>query len=332
MHPDRALTQAQTVSMTEWTVMREQAAMLVKTGFLPESIKTPEQAVAIILQGREIGIPTMAALQTINVIKGKPTVSPQLMLALIYRSKQVETLAIEEETETRCVVLMKRKGQPAHRESFTIEDARKITTSEYENGQKKSVPLADKYNWRSMPKTMLKWRAIAACSRVVFPDVVLGLYTPEEMGAEVEVTEDGQVLIASGAASEARTITPEGEVLDAMRGRLAPEMQTWGSLEPEANAPDQLSAPNAAEVLNRAMDNGIDGYQQTPEPAPDNSGPAPAEHITRYKELIATAQALKIDVAPFAIEADTITRARIIQLGSRLKAVIEAKQAAGAPA
>jgi len=183
------------VTMQDWEVMRSQAAMLVTTGFLPSAVKTPEQAVAIILTGREVGIPTMAALNTINVIQGKPTISPQLMLALIYRSKQAELIEVEESTDTRCIVNMKRVGQPAHKETFTIGDAQRITTTEYVNGEKKSIRLADKYNWKSMPNTMLRWRAIAACARIVFPDIILGLYTPEEMGANVEVNDEGEMQV-----------------------------------------------------------------------------------------------------------------------------------------
>jgi len=44
----------QTVNNSDWAVMREQADTLVKTGFLPAAIKNAEQAVAIILTGREL--------------------------------------------------------------------------------------------------------------------------------------------------------------------------------------------------------------------------------------------------------------------------------------
>ena len=39
---------------------------------------------------------------------------------------------------------------------------------------------------------MYRWRVVAACARTVFPDVILGLYAPEEMGAEVN--EEGELL------------------------------------------------------------------------------------------------------------------------------------------
>ena len=116
-----ALRQGQMVGPMDWATMREQAQWLVKSGFLPGSIKTPEQAIAIMLQGRELDIPPMAALQTINVIQGKPTVSPQLMLALIERSRQAKQIEIPEETDTACTVVMQRIGRTPHSERFTIE-------------------------------------------------------------------------------------------------------------------------------------------------------------------------------------------------------------------
>jgi hypothetical protein len=149
---------------------------LVKSGLLPQSIKTPEAAVVIILKGRELGIPPMEALNSISVIQGKPTVSPQLMLALIYRSG-LGSIQILERTDSRSVVRAHRKGLPPQDFTFTLEDARRLG-------------LAEKDNYRKQPSVMLQWRNVAAAARAVFPDVVSGLYTPDEMGAEVVVGDD----------------------------------------------------------------------------------------------------------------------------------------------
>jgi len=170
---------------------------LVKSGLLPVGIKTPEAAVVIILKGRELGIPPMEALNSINVIQGKPTVAPQLMLALIYRSGQ-GNIQIVERSETRSVVRAHRIGQQPQEFVFTLEDARKLG-------------LADKDNYKKQSTVMLQWRNVAAAARTVFPDVVAGLYTPEEMGAEVEVNEDGSMTIQAGAA----TTSTETKVIEA---------------------------------------------------------------------------------------------------------------------
>lgn len=164
---------------SEFSVMKETASMLVKTGFLPQAIKTPEQAIAIILTGRELGIGTMAALNTINVIQGKPTISPQLMLALIERSGQLENIEIEPNDAQSIRCTMKRKGRSAHTEFFGQAEAQ-------------ALQLSGKDNYKKQAFTMYRWRAVAACARVVFPDVILGLYTPDEMGATVD--EDGEIV------------------------------------------------------------------------------------------------------------------------------------------
>jgi hypothetical protein len=39
------------------------------------------------------------------------------------------------------------------------------------------------------------WGAVAANLRVTFPDVVLGFYTPDEMGAEVTITDTDEMVI-----------------------------------------------------------------------------------------------------------------------------------------
>lgn len=179
----------ESVSPDEWTMITNQAAVLVKTGFLPGAIKTAEQALAIILTGRELGIPTMAALRSIDVIQGKPAVSPQLMLALINTTKELEHFECPT-SKDGAVCTMKRKGRAAHSAPFGPKEA-------------SALGLSDKANYKSQPATMYQWRAVAACARVVFPDVILGLYTPDEMGAEVEVSDTGDMTV-----KEPRNVTP----------------------------------------------------------------------------------------------------------------------------
>jgi hypothetical protein len=154
------------------------ASILVKSSMLPQSIKTPEAAVAIILKGKELGIGPMAAFAGITVIQGKPVVSPQLMLSLINRDGVLTDIKIEDDGET-CRVTMKRQGRSSHTASFSMADAQ-------------AMQLAGKDNWRKMPAIMRQWRAVAACARVVCPDVIDGMYTPEEMGASVD--EDGAII------------------------------------------------------------------------------------------------------------------------------------------
>jgi hypothetical protein len=165
------------------------ADVLVRSGMLPSAIRSREAAAAIILKGRELGIGAMEAFAGITVIQGKPTVSPQLMLSLINRSGLMCDMDVTDDGRT-CTVMMHRRGRSnPHRETFSMDDA-------------KGLGLAGKDNWNKQPRVMRKWRAVAACARVVFPDVIAGMYTPEEMGAEVD--DDGEIVQAEAVEVESR--------------------------------------------------------------------------------------------------------------------------------
>lgn len=168
-----------------WEVMRQQAATLLKSGFLPKSITTPEQAIAVMMKGVELGIGPMEALSGINVILGKPAVSPQLMLALARRTRELTDFQVSDDGNS-CKVTIQRKGMSPITTQFSMEDA-------------KGMGLASKDNWIKQPKVMRQWRAVAANLRISFPDAIAGLYTPEELGAEVDTDEDGHMTIKEPA-------------------------------------------------------------------------------------------------------------------------------------
>ena len=165
-------------TMNEWQMIREQADVLVKTGFLPKSITSPEQAMAIILTGRELGIGPMAALQGIDVILGKPSVSPQLMLALANSSGQLEDIKVET-GESGATATVKRKGRAPYTTTFGPKEAR-------------AMQLDTKDQYKKQPAVMYQWRAIGANLRVTFPDVIKGMYVADgspDDGADVAIGE-----------------------------------------------------------------------------------------------------------------------------------------------
>jgi hypothetical protein len=175
--------QLEIIRRDEWATIKEMGAALIATKFLPSSIQTAEQAVAIILTGRELGIAPMQALTTINVIQGKPTVSPQLMLALINRTGQLEDMRVETNTQG-ATCMMKRKGRQPY-------------TAHFGRSEADAMNLSGKDNYKKQPATMYQWRAVAMAARVVFPDAILGLYSPEEMGADVTVGDTGEMNVVA---------------------------------------------------------------------------------------------------------------------------------------
>jgi hypothetical protein len=166
----------------EWTLMKQMAEMAIKSRLLPKGIDTVEKALYVIEVGRELGIQPSVALRKISIIQGQPTLGAELMVALVKRSGLLESIHIES-SDDACKVTVKRRGESAYTEVFTMDMARQMQTFEYDEkeGKNKRIPLADKFNWRSMPRTMLKWRALSGALRTVFPDITLGIYTSEEM-------------------------------------------------------------------------------------------------------------------------------------------------------
>lgn len=178
----------------DWQVMKEQAAMLVKTGFLPETIRTPEQAVAIMLKGRELQLPPMYALSNIVVIKGKPVASAELLQALVYRDHGDNAMRIKQTDATVCTIEYRRRSW-SHPEtySFTIEDA-------------KAAGLTGNQTWQKYPQAMLRARCISAVARMAFADSIGGMYTPEEMGAAVNG--EGEIVGSTTEVGDVSPVTP----------------------------------------------------------------------------------------------------------------------------
>ena len=120
-----------TGGLVNWQQMRDQASVLVASGFLPESIKSPEQAMAIMLTGSELGLPPMQSLRGINVIKGNPTLKPELLLALCWKRVPGFSAHFGKCDENGAEFVCTRTGMAEPFVSrFTLADARKAGLTE----------------------------------------------------------------------------------------------------------------------------------------------------------------------------------------------------------
>jgi len=150
----------------------EVAPRLVGSRLLSKAINTPEAAFAIMATGHELGLGMMASLRSIHIIEGKPTLSADAIQALVVsRADKCEYFRMVESTPTIATFSTKRVGHPSETTlSFTIEEAR-------------LAGVTGKDNWRKYPSAMLRARCIAALGRLVYPDLILGVYDPDEIEA-----------------------------------------------------------------------------------------------------------------------------------------------------
>lgn len=193
-----------------FTLMQRQARLLVASGLLPSEITTPEKATAVMMKARELGIPPMYGLSNIVIVKGKPTCSAELMLALIRRRYGQRIIRIKASTDLSCTVEWRQDGWDGTQTyTWTIEQAR-------------NAGLAGGDNWRHYPAAMLRARTISQVARMAFPECIAGMYTPDELGVAVQMTDDGEGFGLPAMPPPAPMIAVQGGTLDETTGEYTP--------------------------------------------------------------------------------------------------------------
>ncbi len=137
---------------------------------------TWESCLAAMIQGRELGIPALAALRLTHPmdVKGKRVLamSAQFIMGLVHKSGRADVYKCIETTETRC----RWKG---HRRDDADPDPM-IVEYTIEKAKKAGVWRAGG-PWDTRPEDMLYKTAGVILARRLVPDVVGGLYFPEEL-------------------------------------------------------------------------------------------------------------------------------------------------------
>lgn len=169
----------------------ELAATIADTDFVPEALRgNPAAVTAVILYGDELGIGPMQALQSIDVIKGKPQPSAALVRALIYRDGH--SFLIHEATGVRCRVSGLRRGRPEVERVYV----------EWTLDMARAAGLAGSIGWQRYPRAFLMARSTTELGRQVFPDVMRGLGGISESGSTAEELQEWQPDAAPPPAPE----------------------------------------------------------------------------------------------------------------------------------
>lgn len=213
--------------------MLVQADLFVKSGFFPKAIDTKEKAVVVMMKGRELGLPFTEALSKINIIAGIAVTKVETLLGLAQSKGLIEDLKITD-SPTFCEVTIKRKGQSPFTCRFGDDDAKRITTSEWRDGKKYTIPLIEKDNYKKQKNVMYRWRALAMNLRLTCPDAIGGLYIDEEIAHEVVINAAGEVteIIEAGAPPAAEQQAAQVEGPDDLSAADIPEDQIVGFVMP----------------------------------------------------------------------------------------------------
>ncbi len=153
-------------------VYLELAGRIANTEFVPTALRRrPEAVLAALMSGAERGLGPMESLRSINVIEGRPSLSAEAMRALVLAAGH--EIEIVETTAVKATLVGRRAGSDSTSPAFTwtMDRARRAR-------------LANKDNWVKYPESMLLARASTDLCRAVFPDVIAGLASTEEVTDE----------------------------------------------------------------------------------------------------------------------------------------------------
>lgn len=196
------------------------------SGYFPHARKA-EQALTIVVTGRELGFGDTAALRGIRFIDGSLTMLAGMMSAAVKKSNRYD-YRITELTNDCCRIEFIRTdtGEVLGESKFTMTDA-------------KLAGLSGGKNYQHHPRNMLFARAMSNGVKWYTPDVMGGaVYTPDELGAEVDPV--------TGEAAEKDAPKPEARTA----ARRATKAPAPAATKPETkeDLQDALSAKMEADV------------------------------------------------------------------------------------
>jgi len=152
------------------------------------------------------------AMTHIHVVKGKPSLSSQSMVALVRGAGH--SITGEKSSEKAVAVGTRVDTGDTMSETFTMDDARQ-------------AGLAGSSTWKSYPAAMLWARAVSALCRSLFPDVLMGLsYTPEELEGLPE-TSPAEPARSEDQLERDRLVDQLKALHDKLGPELEPDWMAW---------------------------------------------------------------------------------------------------------
>jgi hypothetical protein len=235
------------------------ASFIAPTEFVPKGLRGSAPAVAAaILYGREVHLPPMTALTQTYVIDGKPSISAEAMRALVLAAGH--HLVFVETTGAICTMRARRNGDSEWTAlTWTIDMAR-------------AAGLLGSSAWKSYPRAMLQARCTTEIARMVFPDVIHGFRSTEELedmaagGGVPAPAEPVKRATVQRASRKRATSGEEAAAAPALPAAVAPE---------EPSAPGQsafVPPPLPGEPGYDMEPRGRDGLPRVPSPAQTGGG------------------------------------------------------------
>jgi len=184
------------------------ATQLSKASVVPDALRgKPADAFVVLMTGREMGLAPMQSLHTLDVVHGVVFVRAKLRIALVLQSGLAEYFRCEQSDDKSSRWRTRRKDWGGSCGCSDMEWPIKRVGSKcgvcdrevvprsmaltFTLEQAKSYGLMDKRGsgYQSKPAVMLRWRAGGQLADAVYPEIVLGMGTEDDLDATVAADE-----------------------------------------------------------------------------------------------------------------------------------------------
>jgi len=207
---------------------------IAKSGLF--GVKTPEQAIALMLVAQAEGRNPFEAARDYHIIQGRPALKADAILARFQQAGG--TVHWVELSDTKAVA------------EFSHPQGGKVTI-DWDIDRAKRAGLLGKDNWRNYPRQMLRARVISEGVRTIYPGVCVGTYTVEEvqdMAASVPATSQEYTFVDTPQPTP--QATPQDTVQATQQAEQA-TTQTTVQAAPPNDGWDELALKNKAKELIR---------------------------------------------------------------------------------
>lgn len=175
--PSTELVRRETTTLAEkmqWAKAMSTATMLPK-----QYQRNPGNLLYALEYADALGVSRINALTSIHVIEGKPSASADLIAGMVRRAGHRLRL-VGDETFAEAHLIRADDPEFTYKARWDLDKAR-------------AAGLLGKGVWKAYPAAMLRARAITEVARMGASDALFGcIYTPEELGAEVD--DEGDVV------------------------------------------------------------------------------------------------------------------------------------------
>ena len=203
------------------------AQLLIDSETLPTQINSVEKVFVITKYGRELGLDEMTALNSLHIIKGKITMSYQLIGSLLKRHnyewnviKDFEPILKDGEQTGNFETIIEFTWIPQKfislAERFDRKDLIKVFTHvERRTWNEFSKAGYIKNQWITLPKLMMRIRTFTFGARFIAPEALQNVYETSEIAdmGDVNYIVDAEGNVVYDENSE-NTITPEVVLTD----------------------------------------------------------------------------------------------------------------------